>query len=118
MTDNTETNSSMLSNNLYNVLKMVVQLLLPASSTLYFTLAAIWNLPYAEQVVGTLAAIATFFGVILGISSRSYNNSDAKYDGKIVTIETEETTLYSLELNDDPENIPSKKLLIFKVEPR
>lgn len=46
---------------------------LPALGTLYFALAGIWNLPCGEQVVGTIAAIDTFMGVILGISSANYN---------------------------------------------
>ena len=57
----------------YDVLKFIAQILLPALGTLYFTLAQIWGLPYAEQIVGTIAAIDTFLGVLLGISTSSYN---------------------------------------------
>lgn len=62
-----------MSNKLYDVLKWVAQILLPAIATLYFALAGIWNLPYGEEVVGTITAIDTFLGVILGISSANYN---------------------------------------------
>ena len=47
---------------------------LPALGTLYFALAGIWGLPYGEQLVGTITAIDTFLGVILGISKSKYNN--------------------------------------------
>ena len=57
------------------LLKWIAQLLLPAIGTLYFALAATWGLPYAEQVVGTITAIDTFLGVILGISSNTYKNN-------------------------------------------
>ncbi len=57
----------------YNVLKWMAQLLLPAMGTLYFALASIWHLPYGEQVVGTITAVDTFLGVILGISKAKYN---------------------------------------------
>nr|DAF21839.1 MAG TPA: holin [Caudoviricetes sp.] len=58
--------------NTYDVLKWVAQFLLPAAGTLYFALASIWNLPHGEQVVGTITAVDTFLGVLLGISSNTY----------------------------------------------
>lgn len=60
------------SKNTYDALKWVAQFLLPAAGTLYFALASIWNLPYGEQVVGTITAVDTFLGVLLGISSNTY----------------------------------------------
>ncbi len=56
----------------YDILKWVAQFLLPALGTLYFALASIWGFPYGEQVVGTITAVDTFLGVILGISSVAY----------------------------------------------
>lgn len=62
-----------MSNKTYNVLKWVAQYLLPAVGTLYFALAGIWGLPYGEQIVGTITAVDTFLGVILGISTANYH---------------------------------------------
>ncbi len=62
-----------LSNKAYDILKWIAQILLPALATLYFALAGIWGFPFGEQIVGTLTAIDTFLGVILGISSAQYN---------------------------------------------
>lgn len=64
-----------ISNKTYDALKWIAQLLLPALGTLYFALASTWGLPYADQVVGTITAIDTFFGVILGLSSAQYNKA-------------------------------------------
>lgn len=64
-----------LSDNVYNTLKWVVTLLLPALGTLYFALSRIWALPYAEEVVGTITAVVTFLGCVLGISSKGYGGS-------------------------------------------
>ena len=61
------------SNNVYDVLKWIALYLLPALGTLYFALAGIWGLPYGEQIVGTITAVDTFLGVILGISTAQYN---------------------------------------------
>ena len=62
-----------LPDNVYNVLKWITMILLPAIATLYFALSGIWGFPYAEQVVGTIAAIETFLGALLGISTIQYN---------------------------------------------
>lgn len=62
-----------MTNKTYDVLKFVAQILLPALGTLYFALASIWGLPYAEQIVGTITAVDTFLGAILGISTANYN---------------------------------------------
>lgn len=64
-----------LSNKTYDILKWIAQYLLPGLGTLYFALASIWGLPYGEQIVGTITAIDTFLGVILGISTAEYNKT-------------------------------------------
>lgn len=65
-----------LNNKTYDVLKWIAMYLLPAAGTLYFTLAGIWGIPYGEQVVGTITAVDTFLGIILGISTVQYNKSN------------------------------------------
>ena len=64
-----------MSNKVYDVLKFIAQILLPAIGTLYFALARIWNLPYAEQIVGTITAVDAFLGALLGISTMQYNKA-------------------------------------------
>ena len=61
-----------LSNKVYDILKYVAQYILPALGTLYFALSTIWQLPYGEQIVGTITAIDAFLGAILGISTIQY----------------------------------------------
>lgn len=61
-----------LSNKTYDILKWIAQILLPACGTLYFALSKIWGLPLATEVVGTVAAVDTFLGALLGISSMNY----------------------------------------------
>ena len=67
-----------MSNKVYDVLKFICQIVLPAIGTLYFALAGIWGFPYGEQIVGTITAIDTFLGVILGISTIDYNRKNNK----------------------------------------
>ena len=61
-----------MSNRCYDILKYIAQVLLPALGTLYFALAGIWDLPWAEQVVGTITAEDAFHGLLLRLSSNEY----------------------------------------------
>ena len=61
-----------MSNKVYDILKWVVMIVLPAISTLYFALSSIWGWPYAEEVIGTIAAVTAFLGALLGISNAQY----------------------------------------------
>lgn len=65
-----------MSNKLYDALKWVAQILLPALGTLYFGIAKIWGLPYSEEIVGTITAVDLFLGAILGISTIQYNKQN------------------------------------------
>lgn len=65
-----------MSNKIYDILKIIAMIVLPACGTLYSALAAIWGLPYAEQIVGTIAAVCTFLGAFLKISSDKYNKTN------------------------------------------
>ena len=67
-----------MTNSQYDGCKFVAQIVLPAVATFYFTIAGIWGLPYGEQVVGTITAVDTFLGVILGISTSQYNKATDK----------------------------------------
>lgn len=61
-----------MSNKVYDILKEIALVWLPAIGTLYFALAGIWGFPYAEQIVGTITAIDTFLGTVLHISNKLY----------------------------------------------
>ena len=61
-----------MSNETYDLLKYIAQIVLPALGTLYFGIAGIWHLPYAEEVVGTITCLDAFLGAMLKISSDQY----------------------------------------------
>ena len=65
-----------MSNKMYDVLKYIAQIGLPAAATLYYALSAIWGLPYGEQIVGTITSVDTFLGTLLMISSSAYNRKE------------------------------------------
>lgn len=68
-----------MSNKLYDILKWVAQMILPALGTLYFALSQIWGFPFGEQIVGTITAVDTFLGVALGLSSVKYNQKQTPF---------------------------------------
>ena len=65
-----------LSNKTYDILKYIVTIFLPALTTLWLTVASIWNIPYGEPIGATIGAITVFLGALIGISSKHYNNSE------------------------------------------
>lgn len=68
-----------LSNKVYDVLKWVVIIVLPAIAALYSGLAGIWSWPYAEEVVSTISCITVFLGAVLGFSTLQYKyNKESK----------------------------------------
>ena len=61
-----------MNNKVYDVLKWIALVGLPALTALWLTLVNIWGFPYAEAIGATMAAVTTFLGAILGISSIQY----------------------------------------------
>ena len=64
-----------LNNKVYDVLKWVTMIVLPAAGTLYTVLAGIWGFPYADQIGSTISGVVTFLGILLGVSSANYKKS-------------------------------------------
>ena len=102
----------LLSNKIYERLKWVVAVVLPAVATFYISLADLWDLPNALAVAGTCTALATFGGVLLGVSTRSWNQSDGKYDGTIVVGSADDLSGnpdIQLTINNDPNVLAEKR---------
>ncbi len=98
-----------ITNKVYNILKWLATYFLPAAGTLYFALSSIWGFPYGEEIVGTITAIDTFIGVILGISS-------AKYKGE-GTISVDDNNNLAVQLNDSPASNLAGRTINLTVQP-
>ena len=108
----------LLTNAQYDLLKKIVQLGLPAFGALYAGLANIWGFPNGDAVVGSIALLTVFLGVVLGFSSRSYDSSEAKYDGALVVDTTDPTKdVYRFELNQPLQELTAGQNLTIKVQP-
>lgn len=71
-----------LPNKVYDILKWLCILGLPALSTMYATLAGIWGLPFAEQIPATITAGTAFLGTVLGLSSIGYKQTLPPHEEK------------------------------------
>jgi hypothetical protein len=99
---------------LYNSLKFLAQVLLPALGTLYLTLAGLWDLPSPQEVAGTILAVDTFLGVVLHLQSNAFKANNL--GGTMVVMPTPDgKKTYALELDGDPEDLEKQDQVIFKV---
>lgn len=66
----------MLSNKVYDILKWVCIIVLPAIATLYMGLAKIWDLPFETEIPQTITVVDAFLGALLGVSTINYNKDE------------------------------------------
>ncbi len=64
-----------LPDGVYDVLKWVTMLLLPAFATLIVAIGKIWGWELAPQISETVVAINAFLAMIIGVSTINYNRS-------------------------------------------
>lgn len=67
-----------LSNKLYDILKWITLICIPALATFYVALSPVWGWPFADEVAKTATAVCTLLGALLGISSAQYYKGDSK----------------------------------------
>lgn len=104
----------LLSDAVYTWLKYSAAILLPAIGAFYFAMAQIWNFPNAEEITGSIAALNALLGILLGVGTRSYNNSDVAFDG---TIKLSGGKMASVEIHRDTESsVVNKGVGLFKIE--
>lgn len=112
---NTDKSLFQLSGRTYDTLKWVAMVFLPALGTLYFTVATLWGLPYVEQTLGTIAAVGTFLGILLGISTKQFWSTTEKTAGLLHIDTSGEADQYYLEVTAPLQDIPNKQAVMFKV---
>lgn len=107
----------MITGKLYDRLKFLAQIALPAVATLYLTVASIWNLPSAQEVAATIVAFDTFLGILLQLSSSAYAKSEARFDGSmdVQTVGDKKTFQMAFKDHDQLGKLADKKEILFKV---
>lgn len=105
----------MITGKLYDWLKYLAQIVLPALGTLYFTLGAIWGWGSVDEVVRTIMAVDLFLGVVLGISQMNYNKGIEQ--GGELRIDNEHQMQFVLDSDKtDIDQLDKKKEVRFKVK--
>lgn len=111
--------SMMFSNQTYDKLKWVAQILLPALGTFVFTVGLLWGFDaeVVGKVTGTIVAVDTLLGLCLGISTKTYEKSGAAYDGTATLLNQagEGPTALALDLNAHPDDLAGQKQVVLKV---
>jgi hypothetical protein len=64
-----------MSNNVYDMLKWVALVALDAVGVFYNTIAAIWSLPFGDEILRTCAAASLLLGAVIGVSSANYKKN-------------------------------------------
>lgn len=64
-----------MSNKMYDVLKWVALIALDAIGLFYSTVAAIWGLPFGDQVLTTCTALSVLLATLIGVSSAQYKKT-------------------------------------------
>lgn len=67
-----------LSNKVYNALRFVAEIFLPALATLYAALSGIWGFPLSQEIIGTVAAVDAFLGVFVAFLREGYKKADVE----------------------------------------
>ena len=62
-----------LPDKVYDILKWITMIVIPAMATAYVGFAAIWGWPFADEIAKTAAVVCTLLGALLGISTAEYN---------------------------------------------
>lgn len=108
-------NPTDLSPKMYDFLKRLVQLYLPAFGTLYATVGGLWGLPYVTEVLGTIVAVATFLGVIIGISHQKYLSDDSNFDGDVyISPVPGAAPEVHMTLGEEPERLKGRETITLK----
>lgn len=106
----------MISSKLYDFLKVIVTIISPSATALYFVICMMFSFEIEIGFIITNMILTVILGGFLLYTSVMYHISDAYYDGRLLIKEGEEgDLLYTLELNDDPEFIVLKSRISFKV---
>lgn len=103
-----------LNSRLYDILKPIALIYLPALATLYFAIASIWGIPDTTSVIGTISAADTFLGAVLGLSSKSYTQP---LDGVIVSDGTDFTKVDIQKTHSELQNSKTVTLAIQQTSP-
>lgn len=72
-----------LPDKIYNLLKWLCIIVLPALAKLIVGVFSIWNIPYGPQISDTITYVALFLGAVLCISQIGYDKVQSAIDAGV-----------------------------------
>lgn len=97
-----------LNNKVYNFIKYLITVFLPAVGTLYWLLVETWDFPRIAGVNGTINAVITFLGLLIGYSTRQYNKTEGAPDGDLIVTQDGDETYLGLGVNKSLNELTGK----------
>lgn len=110
---------TIFSDKMYNVLKFIALIALPALAVLCLGLGQLWNLSNTSQIAGTITLIDVFLGALLQISTKQYNSREDLHDGTLsINGVDEETGMpnLSMTITKDPHDLVNSKTVRLKTK--
>lgn len=102
-----------LSNKFYNNLKFAIMVLIPGIGAIAFVLSLLFTISNVKYLLGSLMIVILLIGILLYVSSRQYKT---KNDGEIIISRGDNgKTVFTLELEIDPDDIRDRDSILFKV---
>ncbi len=103
------------SNSVYNAIKWVITIALPATGALYYGLAQVWHFPHADDISGTINVLIVFLGMLIGYSTRQYNKYGGGTDGDLNVNEVDGEKYLSLGVKKSVEAMTAKDTVSLRV---
>lgn len=110
--------TALFTNTLYDRLKFLALIVLPALATFVLTVGHLWDWASTDKLVGTITALDIFLGVVLQISTKRYYGSERNFDGEVHVYPEDGGNRVKMEFNGPPEdmvNDKGRKTMEFKV---
>lgn len=110
--------TQLFTNSVYDKLKYFALIVLPALGALYFGLAQIWGLPETEKVIGSIAVVDTFLGILLKQSTDKYYRTGSNFDGEVNVTPEDGGNKVQIAFNTPPEDLvdePGRHSMEFKI---
>lgn len=106
-----------INNKVYDFLKYLAVVGLPALATFVFTVGPIWDFSHVDQIAKTIVAINTLLGALILLNQVKYNNSDERFDGVIDPVAANtQTSTQALHLKVDEYDAMNEKALVLRVK--
>ena len=107
----------LVSTSTFDFVRTCAELGFPALIAFYIAVSEAWSWAYQTEITATLVAVNVLLGVAVKILRYKYDHSLQKFDGTMhYNLEDPEKSVFALEFDVNPGNIPDMKELRLNVK--